>query len=89
MPSTFADVLATMPHSKTFEIGGVPRTYHFTEDERISAAREKLFREEDAGRRANLGRSIDRSIRRAGATRHDAIAVLEAKLALLKAEGRS
>lgn len=47
---TFAEVLATIPHAKTFDINGTERTYTFTEEERISAAREEIIREDDAER---------------------------------------
>jgi hypothetical protein len=53
---TFDEALATVPFSKTFfsEISGAERTYHFTEEDRISAAREILAREADAERAARM-----------------------------------
>jgi hypothetical protein len=50
---SFDEVLATIPHSKTFEINGGERTYHFTEADRVSAAREEIAREDDNERRRN------------------------------------
>lgn len=45
---TFDEVLRTVPHSVTFNIGGVPRVRVLSESDRISAAREIIQREEDA-----------------------------------------
>jgi DNA-binding XRE family transcriptional regulator len=48
------EALATVPYSKTFEINGAERTYRFTEDDRISAARELLQRAADETARSNM-----------------------------------